>query len=230
MRRAMGSCRSRRAASISAAGDVFPLKFKMKAVPHRGGGRCARSRACRILVPKPPRGSARAGGLIDVSQLAVASLHPATRRGQAAVAACPPTSRCSTRSRIAGATISADYHRYPNFEVPYVKGHWYDPFNRNKLKGDYPIIGNQTFLDITFTSDTFADGRRLPVPSGFGSASPGRGAVLRTLRAVLHEREHGVLVQSVSWRHGVVPPAGLAHPDHAGDECQLPGGAGKRRR
>jgi hypothetical protein len=66
-----------------------------------------------------------------------------------------------------------DYHRYPNFEVPYVKGHWYDPFNRNKLKGDEPIIGNQTFLDITVTSDTFADGRRLPVPSGLGSASPG---------------------------------------------------------
>jgi hypothetical protein len=66
-----------------------------------------------------------------------------------------------------------DYHRYPNFEVPYVKGHWYDPFNRNKLKGDEPIIRNQTFLDITATSDTFADGRRLPVPSGLGSASPG---------------------------------------------------------
>ncbi len=66
-----------------------------------------------------------------------------------------------------------DYHRYPNFEVPYVKGHWYDPFNRNKLKGDEPIIGNQTFLDITATTDTFADGRRLPVPSGLGSASPG---------------------------------------------------------
>jgi hypothetical protein len=66
-----------------------------------------------------------------------------------------------------------DYHRYPNFEVPYVKGHWYDPFNRNKLKGDSPIIGNETFLDVTATSDTFADGRRLPVPSGLGSASPG---------------------------------------------------------
>jgi len=66
-----------------------------------------------------------------------------------------------------------DYHRYPNFEVPYVDGHWYDPFDQNKLKGDYPIIGNQTFLNLTFTSDTFADGRRLPTPSGLGSASPG---------------------------------------------------------
>jgi hypothetical protein len=66
-----------------------------------------------------------------------------------------------------------NYHRYPNFEVPYVKGHWYDPFNRNKLKGDEPIFGNQTFLDITITSDTFVDGRRLPTPSGVSAASPG---------------------------------------------------------
>src|SRR6266404_979677 len=57
-------------------------------------------------------------------------------------------------------------------EYPHVKGHWYDPFNLNKLKGDYPIIGNQTFLNVTLTSDTFVDGRRLPVPSGLGSQRP----------------------------------------------------------
>ncbi|HTS48539.1 MAG TPA: carboxypeptidase regulatory-like domain-containing protein, partial [Bryobacteraceae bacterium] len=66
-----------------------------------------------------------------------------------------------------------EYHRYPTGEVPYVKGHWYDPFNRSKLKGDYPIIGNRTFLNISLSSDTFVDGRRLPVPSGLGSASAG---------------------------------------------------------
>jgi hypothetical protein len=66
-----------------------------------------------------------------------------------------------------------EYHRYAKGEVPYVKGRWYDPFNRNKLKGDYPIIGNRTFLNVTLTSDTFFDGRRLPVPSGLGSQSPG---------------------------------------------------------
>jgi hypothetical protein len=65
-----------------------------------------------------------------------------------------------------------DYRRYDqNGEYPYTKGHWYDPFNKNKLKGDSPIIGNQTFLDLEFISDTFVDGRRLPVPSGQGSAS-----------------------------------------------------------
>ena len=46
-------------------------------------------------------------------------------------------------------------------------------FNRNKLKGDEPIIGNRTFLNVTLTSDTFFDGRRLPVPSGLGSDSAG---------------------------------------------------------
>ena len=67
-----------------------------------------------------------------------------------------------------------DYRRYnQQGEYPYTQDHWYNPFNRNKLKGDYPIIGNQIFLDLSFISDTFLDGRRIPVPSGLGSQSPG---------------------------------------------------------
>jgi hypothetical protein len=58
-------------------------------------------------------------------------------------------------------------------EYPYVKGTRWDPFNRNKLKGDLPIFGRQTFLNITGISDTFADGRRLPVPSNISAAQPG---------------------------------------------------------
>jgi Carboxypeptidase regulatory-like domain len=58
-------------------------------------------------------------------------------------------------------------------EYPYVKGSRWDPFNRNKLKGDVPIFGKQTFLNITGISDTFMDGRRLPVPSNISSAQPG---------------------------------------------------------
>jgi len=56
---------------------------------------------------------------------------------------------------------------------PYVKGHWYDPFNRNKLKGDYPIFGQRWFLNFTGTSETGFDGRRLPVPSGLDSVNKG---------------------------------------------------------
>jgi hypothetical protein len=58
-------------------------------------------------------------------------------------------------------------------EYPYVKSHWYDPFDRNKLKGDEPIIGQQTFLNLTATSETSADGRCLPTPTNVSPARPG---------------------------------------------------------
>jgi hypothetical protein len=58
-------------------------------------------------------------------------------------------------------------------DVPYVKGRWYDPFNRNKLKGDYPVFGQRWFLNFTGTSETHFGGRRLPLPSGLDSANPG---------------------------------------------------------
>ncbi len=61
-------------------------------------------------------------------------------------------------------------------EYPYVRAsHWWDPFNRNRLKGDVPIFGQQTFLNITATSDTLIDGRRVPVASGVSTAQPGSG-------------------------------------------------------
>jgi hypothetical protein len=67
-----------------------------------------------------------------------------------------------------------DWDRYGiGGEHPYVKGSRWDPFNRNKLKGDVPIIGKQTFLILTATSDTFLDGRRLPTPTDVSSARPG---------------------------------------------------------
>lgn len=67
-----------------------------------------------------------------------------------------------------------DYRRYgPPGEYPFVKGKFFDPFNQNRLKGDAPIIGQQTFLNLNFTSDTSADGRMLPVGSGISAASPG---------------------------------------------------------
>ncbi len=58
-------------------------------------------------------------------------------------------------------------------EIPYVKSHWYDPFNRNRLKGDYPIFGQRWFLNFTGTSLSVVDPRRLPVPSNLGAERPG---------------------------------------------------------
>jgi hypothetical protein len=52
-------------------------------------------------------------------------------------------------------------------------GHIYDPYNQNVLKGDYPFWGNDKFLEITGTSDTLIEARRLPTPSGVSSRNPG---------------------------------------------------------
>ena len=154
------------------AGDVFPLQFMLAAVPSASDGLREIPRL-PDLGPQPPAPAQQPATSSTYRNLP--SQPPPADAGEA-----KPLSPIPTDDQVFEAVPSRwsyefpdDYHRYPNFEVPYVKGHWYDPFNRNKLKGDYPIIGNETFLDVTATSDTFVDGRRLPVPSGLGSASPG---------------------------------------------------------
>ena len=52
-----------------------------------------------------------------------------------------------------------------------VKGRWYDPYNQNRLKGDYPILGQNTFLVFTAATDYLVDVVRLPTPSGISTAA-----------------------------------------------------------
>jgi hypothetical protein len=57
------------------------------------------------------------------------------------------------------------------------RGNWFDPYNQNALKGDYPILGSDDkFLIVTATSDTIFEARNLPVPSGVSSLEPGSQA------------------------------------------------------
>ena len=48
-----------------------------------------------------------------------------------------------------------------------------DPYHQNILKGDYPILGNDTFFVLTGISDSTAEARTLPTPSGVSSVRPG---------------------------------------------------------
>ena len=57
-------------------------------------------------------------------------------------------------------------------EFPYTESHWYDPFNRSRIKGDKPIFGQRWFFDFTGTSITGLGVRRLPVPSGVSAEQP----------------------------------------------------------
>ncbi|MBI3670112.1 MAG: carboxypeptidase regulatory-like domain-containing protein [Acidobacteria bacterium] len=67
-----------------------------------------------------------------------------------------------------------EWDRYgKGIDAPYKKGHWWDPFNRNKFKGDVPIFGQRTFFHFTAVSETLFDARRLPVPSNVSTARPG---------------------------------------------------------
>jgi hypothetical protein len=69
-----------------------------------------------------------------------------------------------------------EWRRYEQqHDAPYVRGHWYDPFNRNRLKGDYPIFGQRWFFNFTGTSETSVDGRRVPLPSGVDTEHSGSG-------------------------------------------------------
>ncbi|HMF18942.1 MAG TPA: hypothetical protein VKE98_17170, partial [Gemmataceae bacterium] len=47
-------------------------------------------------------------------------------------------------------------------DYPYKQGHWWDPYNQNVLKGDFPILGQNIFLEITGISQSFFEPRQVP--------------------------------------------------------------------
>lgn len=67
------------------------------------------------------------------------------------------------------------YERYgkKRGEYPYTRGRPNDPYDLNVLKGDYPIIGQNIFLNLTVASDTLLEWRRVPVPSDVSAIRPG---------------------------------------------------------
>lgn len=58
-------------------------------------------------------------------------------------------------------------------DIPFTKGRWWDPYNQNVLKGDYPIKGDHLFMVLSATSTTTVEQRRAPTPSDVSSDEPG---------------------------------------------------------
>ena len=48
-------------------------------------------------------------------------------------------------------------------DYPYMEGNWWDPYNQNVLKGDYPIRGQHTFLNVTGSVTSVFEPRSVPV-------------------------------------------------------------------
>lgn len=120
-----------------------------------------------------------------------------------------------------------NYRRYSTQgEYIYVKPRWYDPFNRNRFKGDEPIwpeiLGQQVFFDFTGSAETFLDGRRVPTPSGVSAAQPGsaqffgRGEQLFLDQTFCFSFDlfHGdASFKPVDWRIRVTPELSLNYLD-----------------
>lgn len=120
-----------------------------------------------------------------------------------------------------------DYRRYPQKgEYLYTKPHWYDPFNRNRFKGDEPIwpevLGQQIFLNFTASSETFFDGRRVPSPSGVSAAEPGSSGFFgrgeqaffdQTLRFSFDLFHGDASFKPVDWRIRITPELSLNNLD-----------------
>jgi hypothetical protein len=71
-----------------------------------------------------------------------------------------------------------EYDRYGDAggrgrDEPFKRGRWYDPYNQNRLKGDYPVIGNKVFLILSAADVSSVEQRRTPLPSNVNSARPG---------------------------------------------------------
>src|SRR5216683_3785520 len=116
-----------------------------------------------------------------------------------------------------------EYRRYSSpGEYVYTRSRWYDPFNRNRLKGDEPIwpavLGQQVFLNLTATSDTTFDGRRVPSPSGVSAENPGSATffghgeqefVDQTLRFTFDLFHGDASFKPVDWRIRITPEISL---------------------
>ena len=109
-----------------------------------------------------------------------------------------------------------EWNRYGRSgEYPYVRAsHWWDPFNRSRLKGDTPIFGQQTFLNFTAISDTSVDERRVPSTSNISSAQPGSSeyfgkgeqfALTQTFRFSFDLFHGDTSFRPVDWRIQVTP-------------------------
>ncbi|MEP6922890.1 MAG: carboxypeptidase-like regulatory domain-containing protein [Pyrinomonadaceae bacterium] len=57
-------------------------------------------------------------------------------------------------------------------DVPFKRNRWYDPYNQNVLKGDYPIFGNDKFMIFSAVSTSGIEIRRTPAPTNVSSANP----------------------------------------------------------
>ncbi len=192
-------------------GDVISLELALEAVP---AAPAPISRVPRLPEMGPPAPEITARPLLPYRELRRrADAEPGAEELQPEV--LPPVEQVFLAMPDRWDIPMPEWDRYGKpIDAPYVRGHWWDPFNRNKLKGDTPIFGQRTFLNFTASSETFFDGRRVPVPSNVSAARPGsteffgRGEqiLLQQTFRLSFDLFHGdTAFRPVDWRIRVTP-------------------------
>ena len=108
----------------------------------------------------------------------------------------------------------------------YTRSRWFDPFNRNRFKGDQPIwpalLGQQTFLNVTASAESFFDGRRVPSPSNVSTARTGSSGFFgqgeqaffdQTFRFTFDLFHGDASFKPVDWRIRITPEISLNNLD-----------------
>lgn len=102
---------------------------------------------------------------------------PSGHAGNETVASEPQTDPERREARDRWRIGFPEYDRYGDRaargrDIPFKRGRWWDPYNQNVLKGDYPIKGNNLFLILSAVSTTGVELRRAPTPSDVNSVNP----------------------------------------------------------
>jgi hypothetical protein len=102
---------------------------------------------------------------------------PTGYAGDETVASAPQTDQDRREARDRWRIGFPEYDRYGDRaargrDIPFKRGRWWDPYNQNVLKGDYPIKGNKLFLILSAVSTTAVELRRAPTSSGVSSVDP----------------------------------------------------------
>lgn len=58
-------------------------------------------------------------------------------------------------------------------DIPFKRNRWWNPYDQNVLKGDYPVIGNDYFMILSAASTSQLEIRRTPSASNVSANNPG---------------------------------------------------------
>ncbi len=123
-----------------------------------------------VSQPRPPTKDIR----VDLQDAQTARPKLITPDDKPLGAAGPSRDKGKPESEDADFMVVEDRWRVGIPEDPrFRKGNIFNPYRQNVLKGDYPIIGNDIFMNLTLASETSFNMRRLPVPQDISSERPG---------------------------------------------------------